>query len=114
MEKGASSALRTEVRALREAMSVDSGAWKAGFREVIMEGVRMRTEGLGMSCLVFGCRCGCGSGREVRSGRNTCRISIGVRSRVLRRSLRVTGESVAIGEVGYDVGGTIIKDRSVR
>jgi len=38
-------------------------------------------------------------------------VRIGVRSRVLRRSESVDGESVAIGEEGYDGEGMRIKDR---
>jgi hypothetical protein len=36
----------------------------------------------------------------VRRGRNVWSVRIGVRRRVLRRSFRVDGTSVAIGEVG--------------
>lgn len=50
----------------------------------------------------------------MRSGRNVCRVRIGVRRRVFRRSLRVEGARVAIGEVGYVVEGIIISDRRFR
>ena len=42
---GLSSADKTEVREERAATSEDSGRWKAGLREGIIEGVRTRTEG---------------------------------------------------------------------
>lgn len=47
MERGASSAERTLVKDVRAAMMLDSGAWKAGERAGIIEGVRTRTLGLG-------------------------------------------------------------------
>lgn len=41
-------------------------------------------------------------------------MSIGVRSRVFRRSEIVDGDSVAIGELGYDDDGIKINDRRDR
>lgn len=61
-----------------------------------MEGVRTRTDGLWL--IVEGE--GWWRGREVRSGRKVCRVRIGVRRRVLRRSERVEGGRVAIGAEG--------------
>jgi hypothetical protein len=113
MERGDSSDLSTDVKAFKPPTSVDSGAWKAGLREGIMEGVRIRTDGFGPFCLL-GCRCECERGKDVRSGKKACIVRIGVRRRVLRRSLSVAGERVAIGEGGYVVDGTIIKERRVR
>ena len=49
IESGESSADRTDVKALRPATSVDSGAWNARFREGIMLGVKRRTVGFGPS-----------------------------------------------------------------
>jgi hypothetical protein len=78
------------VKEARAAQMLDSGAWKAGLREGIMEGVRTRTDGFGA---------GVGEG-EVSSGRKDWSVRMGVRRRVLRRSEKVVGERVAIGEVG--------------
>lgn len=114
MERGASSAIRTLVNAFRAAMRVDSGAWKAGLREGIMDGVRTRTQGWGPVIVVGLWRWGWAKGRDVRSGRKAWVVRIGVRRRVFRRSLKAVGERVAIGEVGYVVDGTMIRERSVR
>lgn len=79
----------------------DSGAWKAGLREDIMDGVRRRTEGLGVvEGVELAWRCGCEKGRIWRSGRKVWSVRIGVRRRVLRRSETVLGARVAIGEEG--------------
>lgn len=101
------------LKVVRAEIRVDSGAWNAGEREGIIEGVRIRMEGLGVGCGVEEC-VGCDSGREVRSGRKVCKVRIGVRRRVFRRSLRIAGASVAIGDVGYVVEGIMINDRRTR
>ncbi len=95
--RGASSARRTEERDVRAELMRDSGAWKAGFREDIIEGERRRMEGLRG---VGGAGPGWVRGRDWRSGRKVCSVSIGVRRRVLRRSEMVVGERAAIGEEG--------------
>ena len=46
--------LRGEISAVRAELMRASGAWKAGEREVIMEGVRRRMEGLGPSAVGVG------------------------------------------------------------
>jgi hypothetical protein len=112
MFSGASSAERTAVKELSPATIVDSGMWKAGLRAGIMEGVRTKTEGFGDGDEL--CRCGCASGREVRSGRKVWIVRIGVRRRVSRRSFKVDGERVAIGEDGYVRVGMRIKERNAR
>lgn len=96
--RGASSALNTEEREVRAEFIRDSGAWKAGFKEDIIEGVRRRIEGLRGADV--GCGPGCVRGRDCRSGRKVWRVRIGVRRRVLRRSEMVLGERAAIGEEG--------------
>lgn len=48
MERGESSDWRTEVKAFSAETERDSGRWKAGFREEIMEGVRTRMLGFGV------------------------------------------------------------------
>jgi hypothetical protein len=68
MFKGESSERRTVVNVVRAEIRVDSGAWKEGEREGIMDGVRMRMEGFGDGVGVLEC-VGCENGREVRSGR---------------------------------------------
>jgi hypothetical protein len=94
MERGESSEERTDVKEESAATMLDSGAWKAGDKLGIIEGVRTRTEGLGTvgesPRFKF----------EVRSGRNVCMVRMGFRRRVFMRSLSVEGERVAIGEEG--------------
>lgn len=99
MERGESSADRTRVKDVRAETTALSGAWKAGEREGIMDGVRRRTEGL-VDGEVPGWCCGCESGTEVRSGRKLWRVRIGLKRRVLRMSDRVFGDRVAIGAEG--------------
>jgi hypothetical protein len=77
ISSGASSACKTSVKLESAETREDSGRWKAGRRLEIMEGVRMRTEGLGVE--------------DVRSGRKVWRVRIGVRTRVFRRSFKVEG-----------------------
>lgn len=62
MERGTSSADRTSAKELRAETMLDSGRWKAGFREEMMFGVRTSTEGL-MELLR------CATGSDCRSGR---------------------------------------------
>ena len=52
--RGEISAVRTVERDVRAELMRASGAWKAGEREVIMEGVRRRMEGLGPSAVGVG------------------------------------------------------------
>lgn len=67
--RGCNSELRTEVKEVRAETMADSGRWKAGLRLEIMEGVRMRTEGLGGGVGGLGCWSGWERGRIWRSGR---------------------------------------------
>jgi hypothetical protein len=78
----------------------DSERWKAGFRLEIMEGVRTRTEGLIGGVGGLGCWSGWERGRIWRSGRKVWSVRMGCRRRVLRRSERADGASVAIGREG--------------
>jgi hypothetical protein len=100
ISSGASSAVKTSAKLVRAEVMDDSGRWKAGRREDIIEGVRSRTEGLGAAA--------------VRSGRKVCRVKIGVRRRVLRISESVDGESVAMGCEGYVRDGMRIRERRER
>jgi hypothetical protein len=93
---GESSAFNTWVADSKAATIEDSGRWKAGLRLDIIDGVRTRTDGLGGVAK----GAGRGNGREVRSGRKVWRVKIGVRRRVFKRSERVEGKRVAIGEEG--------------
>ena len=52
--RGEISAVRTVERDVRAELMRASGAWKAGEREVIMEGVRRRMEGLVPSAVGVG------------------------------------------------------------
>lgn len=61
----------------------DSGAWKAGERLGIMEGVRTRTEAFGVDVGVWLCEY---VGGEVNRGRKACVVRIGLRRRLLIRS----------------------------
>ena len=90
----------TEVKDERAATRDDSGRWKAGLREGMMVGVRTRIEGFCGGGAGPAFKCGWERGREVRSGRKVCRVKMGVRRRVLRRSERVLGAKVAIGPDG--------------
>jgi len=74
------------MKLVRAATREDSGRWKAGRRWDIIEGVRMRMEGLGRVV--------------VRSGRKLWRVRIGVRRRVFKRSERVDGGRAAMGAEG--------------
>jgi hypothetical protein len=96
ISSGASSADNTAVNDDRAAQIADSGRWKAGFRLDIIEGVRTSTDGFGAGLEGEGWW----RGREVRSGRKVWRVRIGVRRRVFRRSERLEGWRVAIGEQG--------------
>lgn len=96
MPSGRSSAVRTSVKADRAEQTVDSGAWKGGLMEEMMEGVKTRTLGLGLSCSDDG-----GPRRLVRSGRKLWMVRIGWRRWVLKRSAKLEGGMVAIGDVWY-------------
>lgn len=114
ISRGVSSAVRTDERDVRAELMRDSGAWKAGLSEDMMEGVRNTTDGLAMGgggpALVFGCE----KGRLCRSGRNDWRVRMGVRTRVLRRSEMVVWERAAMGDAGYVVDGMMRRERKVR
>jgi hypothetical protein len=103
---------KTDVKLESAAQIEDSSKWNAGLRLGIMEGVMTRTEGLGAAGAEWSC--GWWSGREVRSGRKAWRVRIGVKRRVFRRSERVEGERVAIGEEGYVMLGRRMRERKVR
>ena len=76
-----------------------SGAWKAGVREGIMLGVRMRT------LLDW---------EAVRRGRNACRVVNGARSCVFRMSDQVEAERAGRGPVGMVLGGGGRRSRPLR
>lgn len=84
--------MRTSVKAESAEQTVASGAWKGGFMEEIMDGVKTRTLG-GSHLSPTGCR------REVRSGRKAWIVRIGWRRWVLKRSAKLEGGMVAMGEV---------------
>lgn len=90
---GRSSAVSTSVKAARAEQTVASGAWKGGLMEEMMEGVKTRTFGDGRSLSVAGLR------RVVRRGRKAWIVRIGWRRWVLKRSAKLDGGMVAIGEV---------------
>lgn len=79
--RGASSADRVAVKDFRPALMIDSGAWKGGFSEDIMAGVRTRSFGCGGGCAWWCCDVG-----ALRSGRKACVRRIGWRRRVLMTS----------------------------
>ena len=69
--RGESSAVRTVEREVKAEFMSASGAWKAGDREEIIEGVRRRMAGLTDAAggVEMAWRCGCVRGRIWRSGR---------------------------------------------
>jgi hypothetical protein len=71
---------------------IASEAWKGGLMEEIMEGVKTRTLG-GTQRSPMGLR------RDVRSGRKAWMVRMGWRRWVLKRSAKLEGGMVAIGEV---------------
>jgi len=97
MPMGESSEERTDVKDERAETMLDSGAWNAGDRLEIMEGVRTRTDGFDG---VVETACGCKVPEEAKTGRKDCKVRIGVSKRVFKRSLNVDGERVAIGAEG--------------
>lgn len=119
---GRSSAASTSVKAVSAEQTVDSGAWKGGFTDEMIDGVKTSTlGGVGvfsaggvdedffpifanerpdaaarMDCALSP---GCRAVRAVRRGRNACMERIGWRRCVLKRSAKFAGGMVAIGEV---------------
>jgi hypothetical protein len=91
IDNGRSSAVRTSVKALSAEQTVASGAWKGGLMEEMMDGVKTRTFGGVFSADV--------PRRAVRSGRKAWIVRIGWRRWVLKRSAKLDGGMVAIGEV---------------
>lgn len=94
------------MKADRAEHTVDSGAWKGGLMDEMMEGVNTRTLGLfAPVCsplpLPPGCVGGAGRGvkRDVRSGRKAWMVRIGCRRCVLKRLAKLEGGIVAMGEV---------------
>lgn len=92
MPRGRSSAVRTSVKAERAEETVASGAWKGGLMEDMMDGVKTRTLG-GVHFSPGGHR------RLVRRGRKAWIVRMGCRRWVLKRSAKLDGGMVAIGEV---------------
>lgn len=72
--------------------TVASGAWKGGLMDEMMDGVKTRTLGIGRSLSA-------GPRRAVRRGRKAWIVRIGWRRCVLKRSAKLDGGMVAIGEV---------------
>ena len=94
--RGRSSFARPEANEESADTIIDSGIWKAGLRLDIIDGVRIKTEGL----TGFGAGPGCESGSICSRGRKVCSVRIGASCRVFTRSESVDGESVARGEAG--------------
>lgn len=69
-----------------------SGAWNGGLMEEMMDGVNTRTFG-GIHFSPMGLR------RDVSSGRKAWMVSIGCRRCVLKRSAKLEGGMVAMGDV---------------
>lgn len=92
MSSGRSSAVRTSVKAERAEQTVASGAWKGGLMEEMMDGVKTRTLG-GTHRSPMGLR------REVSRGRKAWMVRMGCRRCVLKRSAKLEGGIVAIGDV---------------
>lgn len=93
MDNGLSSPARTSVNADRAEQTVASGAWNGGFIEDMIEGVKTRTFGCGFSAPEEEVSL------AVRRGRNAWMVSIGWRRCVLKRSAKLDGGIVAIGDV---------------
>lgn len=79
------------MKADRAEHTVASGAWNGGLMEEMMDGVKTRTLG--------GWNFSAGLRRAVRSGRNACIVRMGWRRWVLKRSAKLDGGIVAIGDV---------------
>lgn len=73
--------------------TVASGAWNGGLMEEMMDGVKTRTLGVADFSPYVGVI------RDVRSGRKDWMVRIGCRRWVLKRSAKLEGGIVAIGEV---------------
>ncbi len=91
MDNGRSSAARTSVKADRAEQTVASGAWNGGLIEEMMDGVKTITFG--------GVNFSAGPRRAVRRGRKDWMVRMGCRRWVLKRSARLDGGMVAIGDV---------------
>lgn len=96
------------MNAERAEHTVASGAWKGGLMEEMIEGVKTSTLGDGVSVTVLslspsllGVEGGGGGGarRDVRSGRKAWIVRTGCSRCVLKRSAKLEGGIVAIGEV---------------
>lgn len=92
MASGRSSAVSTSVKAERAEQTVASGAWKGGLMDDIIDGVKTSTLG-GHHFSPMGLR------RAVSSGRKAWIVRIGWRRWVLKRSAKLDGGIVAMGEV---------------
>lgn len=90
MESGRSSPSRTSVNAARAEHTVASGAWNGGLMDEMMDGVKTST---------FGGDFSPGPRRAVSNGRKAWMERIGWRRWVLKRSAKLEGGMVAIGEV---------------
>lgn len=83
--------MRTSVKAERAEHTVASGAWKGGLMDEMMEGVKTRTLG--------GWNCSEGPRRAVKRGRKAWMVRMGWSRCVLKRSAKLDGGMVAMGEV---------------
>lgn len=92
ISRGCNSAARTSVKAVSAEQTVASGAWKGGLMEEIMDGVNTRTFGGTHFSPI-------GWSRDVNSGKNDCIVRIGCRRCVLKRSAKLDGGMVAMGDV---------------
>ena len=115
MARGRNSAVSTSVNADSAEQTVASGAWKGGLIEDTMDGVNTRTLGVvgdaSSSSLWLWGRCGCwcdgrgcdlaggGVSRDVRSGRKDWIVRMGCNRWVLKRSAKLEGGMVAMGDV---------------
>lgn len=84
--------MRTSVKADRAEQTVASGAWNGGFSDEIIDGVKTRTFGFTGSSAV-------GRSLVVRSGKNAWIVRMGCKRCVWKRSAKLEGGIVAIGEV---------------
>jgi hypothetical protein len=92
MSRGLSSAVRTSVKADKAEHTVASGAWNGGLIDEMIEGVKTRTLG-GIHFSPMGFK------RDVSRGKKAWMVRIGWRRWVLKRSAKLEGGMVAIGDV---------------